>query len=91
MKFVRKVYSILACQLTLTTAFIVLVQTSDAVKKFQMRNVGIAIAAAVMAIASMCAIICCFRRKTPHNYILLFVFTACESYMVGGLTARYEP
>jgi len=28
-KFVRKVYSILACQLSLTCGFIVLVQTND--------------------------------------------------------------
>lgn len=34
MKFVRKVYSILACQLSMTTAFIVLVQCSDKVKLF---------------------------------------------------------
>ena len=43
------------------------------------------------AIASMCAITCCFGRKVPINYILLFVFTFCESYMVAGLTAFYEP
>lgn len=56
-----------------------------------MRNQGIAITAAVLAMASACAIICCFRKKSPHNYILLLVFTICESYMVGGLTARYPP
>ena len=31
-KFVRKVYSILACQLSLTAGFIFLVQTSDSTR-----------------------------------------------------------
>ena len=88
-KFVRKVYSILACQLSLTAGFIFLVQTSDTTRNFATRNPGLGIFAAVMSIALMCAIICCFGRKAPLNYILLLGFTMCETYMVGGLTAQY--
>jgi FtsH-binding integral membrane protein len=39
----------------------------------------------------MCAIICCYGRTVPANYILLFVFTAAESYCVAGLTSFYDP
>lgn len=31
------------------------------------------------------------RRTVPRNYILLFIFTAAESYMLAGLSARYDP
>lgn len=51
---------------------------------------GLAIACVIIAIVTMCMIICCLGRKAPINYILLFIFTAAESYMVAGLTARYE-
>merc|ERR1712046_227244 len=46
--------------------------------------------AAIMSIVFLFMIVCCFRKKTPHNYYLLFAFTACETYMVGGLTSRYS-
>jgi FtsH-binding integral membrane protein len=92
MKFVRKVYCILASQLTLTAAFIAIVQVSDKMKGFfsTSAGLGLSITAAILSIVFMCMIVCCFRKKTPHNYVLLFLFTVCESYMVGGLTARYE-
>ena len=36
-------------------------------------------------------IACCFGRTVPLNYILLLVFTACESYMVATITTAYDP
>ena len=92
MKFVRKVYCILASQLTLTAAFIAIVQVSDKMKAFftSGTGLGLSITAGIMSIVFMCMIVCCFRKTTPHNYILLFLFTICESYMVGGLTAAYD-
>ena len=91
-KFVRKVYSILASQLSLTCGFIVLVQTND---KFTNWMIGpeafpITIFACVMSIVTMFAIVCCFGRKAPLNMILLIVFTCCETWMIGGLTAQYD-
>ena len=38
----------------------------------------------------MFSIICCLGRSYPSNYILLGIFTLCESYMVGGFTAIYD-
>lgn len=74
----------------MTAAFILLVQLSKGVKLFMMNSPGIAITCAVLTIVFMFMIICCFRKKHPHNIILLFLFTACESYMIGGLTAAYN-
>ena len=91
MNFIRKVYSILATQLSITSLFIVWVQTSDDMRQFMMKNNGLAILASLMAIVFACAIICCFGRQAPINMILLFAFTVCESYSVAGLTAFYKP
>ena len=33
--------------------------------------------------ASYCAMMCCFGRVVPINYILLGIFTWCVSYMLG--------
>ena len=38
-----------------------------------------------------CAIMCCksVARKSPNNYILLFVFTACEAFCFSTICAHY--
>lgn len=91
MKFIRKVYAILACQLTMTTAFIILVQSVNSMRKFSMRNPAVGIVAAVFSLVFLYAIICCFRKKAPTNFYLLLGFTVCETYMVGSLTAQFPP
>lgn len=89
--FVRKVYSILAVQLSITTLFIVAVQTNKSFRGFMLGSPGVAIGMAVLSIVTCCAIICCFGRTVPINYILLLVFTIAESYGVAGITAGYDP
>ena len=89
MNFIRKVYSILACQLSITTAFIILVQTSSATNDFVQANPGLYITCAIFSIVFCIMIVCCFGRTAPVNMVLLFLFTICESYMVGGLTSFY--
>mmetsp|Transcript_24733 Transcript_24733/g.38508 ORF Transcript_24733/g.38508 Transcript_24733/m.38508 type:complete len:226 (-) Transcript_24733:55-732(-) len=90
MKFVRKVYSILALQLTITAGLIVAAQTSSDVNRFMITNSAMSITAAFLSLFTCIALVCCFGRKAPHNLILLFLFTLCESYMVAGLTAFYK-
>jgi len=60
-------------------------------KIFMMRNPGLYIAAAILSIVLCISIVCCFGRQAPLNYFLLFAFTVCETYMVGGITAQYDP
>ena len=38
----------------------------------------------------MFSIICCLGRTYPYNYVLLIVFTLCESFLVGGFTSVYN-
>jgi FtsH-binding integral membrane protein len=90
LNFVRKVYSILAVQLSITTGFIAAVKTSDNLLFSVQNNTGLYLTSSVCAMILCCMIICCFGRSVPMNYILLFLFTLCESYAVAGITSYYE-
>ena len=81
MGFIRKVYGILSVQLCLTAAVITAVKTvpgwNDRMRTPAMG--GLAMGLLVASIVVECAILCCksVARKTPWNYVLLFIFTAC--------------
>jgi FtsH-binding integral membrane protein len=76
----------------MTAAFVFLVQCSPATYKFVISPAGngMALACCVISMVTMCAIVCCFGRTAPLNYVLLLVFTVAETYMVGGITAAYD-
>ena len=44
-----------------------------------------------LAIGIECTLLCCrnVARKTPMNYILLFIFTICEAFLFSVICARY--
>ena len=75
----------------MTSAFIFLVQSVDSIRLWASTNIALYIVAAILSIVFACMIICCFGRQAPINYALLLGFTVCETYMVGGLTAAYDP
>ena len=53
-------------------------------------NPVIVISAIIGVFATMLPLVCCGMDKSvPINYILLFMFTACEGYMVGIICLRY--
>lgn len=91
MKFVRKVYSILAIQLSLTCLLIFMVQTNDSLREFCQKAFWLQALAAVGSLTTMCMIVCCYGRAVPINFILLTIFTLCEGFMVATITARYDP
>eukprot|EP00357_Protocruzia_adherens_P013751 CAMPEP_0115017768 /NCGR_PEP_ID=MMETSP0216-20121206/28337_1 /TAXON_ID=223996 /ORGANISM="Protocruzia adherens, Strain Boccale" /LENGTH=236 /DNA_ID=CAMNT_0002388695 /DNA_START=44 /DNA_END=754 /DNA_ORIENTATION=- len=93
MGFIRKVYGILAAQLTFTTAFCAWATLSEAVQQFMLENFALFICSCVLAIVICFALSCCPQngRIVPRNYILLGLFTLCESYMVGALCAMTDP
>lgn len=92
MNFVRKVYSILAIQLSVTSAFIFAVQYVDSLRHFFSTPSGVAlyVTCAVLSIVLMCSIVCCFGRTAPLNMVLLGAFTLCETFMLGGITSQYQ-
>merc|ERR1719410_3014776 len=48
--------------------------------------------ALVIMLVSIITLACCegVRRKTPHNFIFLGLFTLAEGLMLGTITARYD-
>jgi len=66
--------------------------TLDSVKGFVAVNSWLWILALVIMIVSLITLACCdgVRRKTPHNFIFLGLFTLAESFMLGTITARYD-
>lgn len=90
--FIRKVYGILAAQLLLTSLFVCLT-FSDSVADFFKNSVGIFWACLGVSLVMGITIICCksVARQVPTNYILLAIWTFCESWMVATCASFYDP
>lgn len=92
MGFIRKVYSILSVQLIITFGFVLLFTVSEGSKAFATRSSGLMIVAFVLSIGSLLTLACCgsIRRKFPHNYICLGIFTLAQSFTLGVVSAFYK-
>jgi FtsH-binding integral membrane protein len=90
--FIRKVYGILALQLTITVAFICLAFI-DKVSLFIQGNMFLIWTCLGLSIALSIPLICCksVARKVPINYILLITWTLCESYLLAAVASFYNP
>merc|ERR1719215_2194978 len=85
--FVRKVYSLLAVQLVVTTAIaapLALMQKQEI-----MGHIWLMYLATFVSLAVMLGVTCCCQevaRKVPYNYIFLFTIRICEGIIVGFIT-----
>ena len=91
--FIRKVYGILSIQLAITISFMALA-FAEGMKTFLQNNVNplfwIALGLSLVILIPLA----CFKnvaRKVPTNYILLFLWTLCESYMLATAVTFYDP
>lgn len=92
MNFIKKVYAILSTQLLITFLVVLAVFLLPSLQAFQVENMWLVIVCAVISIISLYAL-GCFRklaRNVPWNYILLFVFTITESYIVSYIASKYS-
>ena len=93
--FVRKVYGIICCQLLITSIFCYLGTTSEAYSSFLFSSTGLSfmITAAVLSVILMLTITCCTKvaRSVPINYVILGIFTLCESYLVSYCCVMTDP
>ena len=91
--FIRKVYGILSVQLCLTAGSITAVKTVPGwTESVQTPAItGLAFGLIFVALIIECAILCCksVARTSPMNYILLFVFTACQAFILSVICAPY--
>lgn len=77
----------------MTTLCTVGVYNSEEAKEFIREQVWLWYLTLIGGIAISCSLVCCIKhaRVVPRNYILLFLFTCCWSYLVAGITQFYEP
>ncbi|XP_017766172.1 PREDICTED: protein lifeguard 1 isoform X2 [Eufriesea mexicana] len=90
--FIRKVYSILMCQLLITLSMIVLFLYHRPTHNFVMAHpelFWICFAATIVLIICMA---CCtsVRRKAPMNFIFLFIFTIAEGFLLATVASTYS-
>ena len=92
MGFIRKVYGILSVQLLITLGFVCVLSLSEESRKWTRQNQWLFWLAFATTIVTIIMLTCCetFRRKTPHNYIALMVFTFAESFLVGVVSSIYN-
>lgn len=90
--FIRKVYSILLLQLSVTLGFICLFVYHKPTQNFVAGHPELWIVAIIVLIVSLIALSCCgeLRRKTPTNYIMLTLFTVAESFFLAMTASRYN-
>ncbi|XP_051517121.1 protein lifeguard 2-like isoform X2 [Myxocyprinus asiaticus] len=90
--FIRKVYSILMLQLTVTAAFVAIFIFCEPVKDYIQANPGWYWASYVVFFVTYLTLSCCRgpRRQFPWNLILLIIFTLSLSYMTGMLSSYYN-
>ncbi|EDW01328.1 protein lifeguard 1 isoform X1 [Drosophila grimshawi] len=90
--FIRKVYLILMMQLLITFGFVSVFTFSEATQKWAQTNYWLVWVALAVLIVTMICMACCesVRRKTPLNFIFLFLFTLAESFLLGVIAGTYE-
>lgn len=90
--FIRKVYGILSVQLVITFGFVALLSASEDSRKWTRSNMWLMWVALGVTLVLIIAMSCCenVRRKTPHNYICLMVFTVAEGFLVGMISSVYN-
>ncbi|XP_044001570.1 protein lifeguard 1-like [Aphidius gifuensis] len=90
--FIRKVYSLLMSQLLLTFGIVAFIFFHPATNSFVKSNRWLFWVAFVVGFVTLICMVCCstVARKTPMNYIFLFIFTGAESFLVSVITTKYR-
>ncbi|XP_030034207.2 protein lifeguard 1 isoform X1 [Manduca sexta] len=90
--FIRKVYSILMCQLLVTMGFIALFLFHGPTKAWAAGNPWLIWVAFAVLLVCAITMVCCdsVRRQTPMNFIFLAIFTLAQSFMLGIVTSVYD-
>ncbi|KAI0213691.1 Protein lifeguard 4 [Lamellibrachia satsuma] len=88
--FLRKVYGIVSAQLLFTTFVGALFILCEPVKAFVQGSSMLFYASAIASLALIFAMNW-KSKETPTNYVLLTLFTGCESVLVGTVVTFYNP
>lgn len=90
--FIKKVYSILTLQLSITFVFVAFVMNHSPTNLWVRQHPGMFWVAFLVMFGTLIAISCCgeLRRKAPANMIFLGLFTFAESFLVSMVAASYS-
>jgi len=92
LSFIRKVFSILILQMSVTLAFIAWFIFHEPTKGFVQNHVGMYIAGCVLFVVLYFVLVCCtsVARRHPINLVLLAIFTISLSYMVAVISSFHD-
>jgi FtsH-binding integral membrane protein len=91
--FIRKVYGILSFQFLITIIFSVIAIQYKEIGFFMQENTWIMWSCFIIS-SILLFVMFLWKdasRKVPINYILLFLWTTCEAYIVATLTSIFDP
>ncbi|XP_056656184.1 protein lifeguard 2 isoform X2 [Monodelphis domestica] len=90
--FIGKVYSILTFQLVTTLGLIFLFVFCTPLKTWVLLNSWFTIALFPSLLILILMLACCEgpRRKVPHNFFLLFLFTLVQGTLLGAVSVYYH-
>lgn len=90
--FIRKVYSILMCQLLITVGLIALFLYHRPTQKWAMAHSELFWICFIATIVLIICMACCtsVRRKAPMNFIFLFLFTIAEGFLLATAASTYN-
>lgn len=91
--FVVKVFGIMSFQVIATALFTGFVISSNGRMEFCKENMWLYFVCLAITVGIMYALICfqSIARTVPTNYIMLGIFTLCESYIVATIASMYDP
>jgi protein lifeguard len=91
--FIKKVYSILTVQLSITLGIIALFVFHKPTQLWVKQHPYMIWVALGIVVVTMIALACCesVRRTSPMNFVVLAVFTLAESFMLGCMSVVYDP
>jgi FtsH-binding integral membrane protein len=88
MRFIRKVYGILAAQMALTAAVCTVMIVHKPTQVYVLSHVWPVYTSIGLSFVLLLALMC-YKHQRPHNMILLGAFTFVEAFLVGTITTAY--
>lgn len=92
MAFIRKVYSILTLQITVTAGIVALFTFHEGVREFVLQRPSLYWVAVITSIVAILMLACCgnLQRMFPCNLICLGIFTLAEGFVLGMISVRFS-
>ncbi|KAJ8941281.1 hypothetical protein NQ318_016946 [Aromia moschata] len=89
--FIRKVYSILCVQLSITLGFIAWFLYHEPTRRYVHSHPALFYVSLAVILVALITLACCgeVRRKAPMNFIFLFIFTFAEAFVLAVSSSTY--